>query len=161
MEDNNQNADTTQVGDAQNVGTQANTNKDEGKAERTYTQAEYNALDKKLKEKYEKKYEGVDLAKYNAWVESQKTAEQKQAEKEAEYLKKDNRISDLEKENAILKGVTYRIKADAPLEDLCIIDKKEALKMIQKYDLRILEMAKKIKQQEVHSLNKRNQTKIR
>lgn len=104
MNDNNQNADTTQVGDAQNVGTQANTNKDEGKAERTYTQAEYNALDKKLKEKYEKKYEGVDLAKYNAWVESQKTAEQKQAEKEAEYLKKDNRISDLEKENAILKA---------------------------------------------------------
>ena len=63
------------------VGTQANENKDEGKAEKTYTQAEYNALDKKLKEKYEKKYEGIDIAKYKEWVESQKTAEEKQAER--------------------------------------------------------------------------------
>ena len=65
------------------------------------------------------------------------------------------------KENAILKGVTYRIKADAPLEDLCIIDKKQAIKMIQKYDLRILEMAKKIKQEENEKLNKRNQPQVR
>lgn len=65
------------------------------------------------------------------------------------------------KENAILKGVTYRIKADAPIEDLCIINKKEALKMIEKYDLRILEMAKKIKQEETQTLNKRNQTQVR
>lgn len=86
------------------VGTQANENKDEGKAEKTYTQAEYNALDKKLKEKYEKKYEGIDIAKYNEWVESQKTAEQKQAEKDAEYAKKDTTISQLQKENAILKA---------------------------------------------------------
>lgn len=86
------------------VGTQANENKDEGKAEKTYTQAEYNALDKKLKEKYEKRYEGIDIAKYNEWVESQKTAEQKQAEKDAEYAKKDTTISQLQKENAILKA---------------------------------------------------------
>ena len=86
------------------VGTQANENKDEGKAEKTYTQAEYNALDKKLKEKYEKKYEGIDIAKYKEWVESQKTAEEKQAEKDAEYAKKDTTISQLQKENAILKA---------------------------------------------------------
>lgn len=65
------------------------------------------------------------------------------------------------KENAILKGVTYRIKADAPVEDLCIIDKKEALKIIEKYDLRILKMAQKIKQQEIQTVNKRNKTQIR
>ena len=105
MENDNQNVDTTkkEVVDNQ-VGTQANENKDEGKAEKTYTQEEYNALDKKLKAKYEKKYEGIDIAKYKEWVESQKTAEQKQAEKDAEYLAKDNKISDLEKENAVLKA---------------------------------------------------------
>ena len=59
------------------------------KTERTYTQAEYNALDKKLKEKYEKKYEGIDIKAYNEWKESQKTAEEKNAEtlKENETLK--------------------------------------------------------------------------
>ena len=66
------------------------------KTEKTYTQAEYNALDKKLKEKYEKKYEGIDLAKYKEWEESQKTAEEKNAEriKENETLKA--RIVELE-----------------------------------------------------------------
>ena len=102
MDNNNENVNNEV--DEKEVGTQANENKDEGKAERTYTQEEYNALDKKLKAKYEKKYAGIDIAKYNEWVESQKTAEQKQAEKEAEYLKKDSKISDLEKENAILKA---------------------------------------------------------
>lgn len=65
------------------------------------------------------------------------------------------------KQNAILKGVTYRIKADAPLEDLCIIKKEEALELIKKYDLRILEMAKKIKLEEQKSLSKRNKSQIR
>ena len=66
------------------------------KPEKTYTQAEYNALDKKLREKYEKKYEGIDLAKYKDWEESQKTAEEKNAEriKENETLKA--RIVELE-----------------------------------------------------------------
>lgn len=65
------------------------------------------------------------------------------------------------KENVILKGVTYRIKADAPIEDLCIIDKKEAMKIVEKYDLRILEMAKKIKLKEQNSLSKRNKSQIK
>ena len=66
------------------------------KTEKTYTQAEYNALDKKLKEKYEKKYEGIDLAKYKEWQESQKTAEEKNADtlRENETLKA--RITELE-----------------------------------------------------------------
>ena len=65
------------------------------------------------------------------------------------------------KENAILKGVIYRIKADAPLDDLCIIEKKEAIKLVEKYDLRISEMAKKIKKQEVASINKRNKSIVK
>ena len=51
------------------------------KTEKTYTQEEVNALDKKLKEKYEKKYAGIDLKKYKEWEESQKTDSQKKGEK--------------------------------------------------------------------------------
>ena len=60
------------------------------KNEKTYTQEEVNALDKKLKEKYEKKYAGIDLKKYKEWEESQKTDSQKQQEilQENETLKK-------------------------------------------------------------------------
>lgn len=73
-------------------------------AVKTFTQDEVNAMLKKEKQKAEKKYEGIDVAKYKEWVESQKTAEQKQAEKEAEYAQKDTTISELQKENAVLKA---------------------------------------------------------
>lgn len=90
---NNQNVNNN------NSGTQASQNKDKGNSVKTYTQEEYNALDKKLKEKYEKKYKDIDLKKYNEWLESQKTEEQKKAEKETAYQKA---IADLEeKENYI------------------------------------------------------------
>lgn len=90
----NENIDKTE-----GAGTQASQNKDEGNSAKTYTQEEYNALDKKLKDKYEKKYANFDLKKYNEWVESQKTEEQKKTEKETAYQKA---ISDLaEKENYI------------------------------------------------------------
>ncbi|MBR3133387.1 MAG: hypothetical protein IKG42_04910 [Clostridia bacterium] len=92
------------VEETEKVGTQANENKDEGKAEKTYTQAEYNALDKKLKEKYEKKYEGIDIKAYKEWVESQKTAEQKESEKETEYKNTLSKNESLEKENKALKS---------------------------------------------------------
>ena len=59
--------------------------KNEEKAEKTFTQEEVNSMLKKEKQKAEKKYEGIDIAKYKEWQESQKTAEQKQAEKETEY----------------------------------------------------------------------------
>ena len=51
-----------------------------------------------------------------------------------------------EKENVILKGVTYRIKADSPLDDLCIIDKKTALEIICKLDKDIERYAKEIEE---------------
>lgn len=73
-------------------------------AVKTFTQDEVNTMLKKEKQKAEKKYEGIDVAKYKEWVESQKTAEQKQAEKEAEYAQKDTTISQLQKENAVLKA---------------------------------------------------------
>lgn len=96
MENNTETVEDVKVEETGEVGTQANENKVEEKAEKTYTQADFNAMDKKLKEKYEKKYAGIDIAKYKEWEESQKTAEQRQAEKEAEYVEKDKRIVLLE-----------------------------------------------------------------
>lgn len=96
MENNTETVENVKVEETGNVGTQANENKVEEKAEKTYTQSDFNAMDKKLKEKYEKKYAGIDIAKYKEWEESQKTAEQRQAEKEAEYVEKDKRIVLLE-----------------------------------------------------------------
>ena len=71
-------------------------------AVKTFTQDEVNAMLKKEKQKAEKKYEGIDVAKYKEWVESQKTAEQKQAEKEAEYQKTVNELNTLKQTNAVL-----------------------------------------------------------
>ena len=59
---------------------------------------------KKEKQKAEKKFEGVDIAKYKEWVESQKTAEQKQTEKDAEHTKTLSENTSLKQENAILKA---------------------------------------------------------
>ena len=87
MDENKETVEDVKVEGTGEVGTQANENKDEGKAEKKYSQADFDALDKKLKTKYEKKYEGIDIAKFKEWEESQKTAEQKQAEKDAEYQK--------------------------------------------------------------------------
>lgn len=88
--ENNQNAvtqtETVETGDKTGVSGEQPVEKNE----KTYTQEEVNALDKKLKEKYEKKYAGIDLKKYKEWEESQKTDSQKQQEilKENETLKK-------------------------------------------------------------------------
>lgn len=84
-----------------NVDTQS-TNKTEDV--KTFTQEEVNAMLKKEKLKTEKKYEGIDIAKYNEWVESQKSAEQKQAEREAEYQKTLSVNEALAQENKVLKA---------------------------------------------------------
>ena len=102
MEENKETVENTNVEETGNAVTQTEQKIEE--AVKTFTQDEVNSMLKKEKQKAEKKYEGIDVAKYKEWVESQKTAEEKQAEKDAEYLKKDTRISELEKENAILKA---------------------------------------------------------
>lgn len=78
--------------------------KTEEEAVKTFTQEEVNSMLKKEKQKVEKKYEGVDIKKYNEWVESQKTAEEKQAEKEAEYQKTLNASQMKDKTIAILRA---------------------------------------------------------
>ena len=67
------------------------------KNEKTYTQEEVNALNKKLKKKYEKKYAGIDLKKYKEWEDSQKTETEKS-------LEKDKKIEALEKQLAYAKN---------------------------------------------------------
>jgi hypothetical protein len=92
MEENKTTVEDVKVEETGNAVTQT-----EQKTEvKTFTQEEVNSMLKKEKQKAEKKYEGIDVAKYNEWVESQKTAEQRQAEKEAEYVEKDKRIVLLE-----------------------------------------------------------------
>ena len=104
MDENKETVEDVKVEETGKVGTQANGNKDEDNAEKTYTQEEYNALDRKLKAKYEKKYGGIDIAKYKEWLESQKTAEQKQAEKEAEYQRILNENKSLKNEKAVIEA---------------------------------------------------------
>lgn len=104
MDEKEKTVEDEKVEETGETGTQASEKKDEGKAEKTYTQEEYNALDKKLKAKYEKKYSGIDIAKYNEWIESQKTAEQKQKEKETEYQKTISENESLLQENRTLKA---------------------------------------------------------
>lgn len=74
--------------------------------DKVFTQAEFNAFEKKIKDKYAKKYEGIDLDGYNAWKESQKTAEEKQAEREKEYQRILQENETLKHTKAILeKGI--------------------------------------------------------
>lgn len=102
MEKNQEPVEDVKVEETGNAVTQTEQKNEE--VVKTFTQDEVNTMLKKEKQKAEKKYEGIDVAKYKEWVESQKTAEQKQAEKEAEYAQKDTTISELQKENAILKA---------------------------------------------------------
>ena len=105
MEENKETVENVKVEETGNAVTQTE-EKTEVSTEKIYSQEDYNALDKKLKAKYEKKYEGIDIAKYKAWEDSQKTAEQKQAEKETEYQSTLSKNESLTQENAVLrKGV--------------------------------------------------------
>ncbi len=82
--------------------------KTEGESEKTFTQSEVNALLRKEKEKSTK---GVptkeELEAFRAWQESQKSAEQKNTEKEIKYQEISTENEDLKKENLLFrKGVT-------------------------------------------------------
>ena len=103
MEENKETVENVNVEETGNAVTQTE-QKTEEKAEKTFTQEEVNSMLKKEKQKAEKKYEGIDITKYKEWQESQKTAEQKQAEKETEYQKTLNKNTELENENKAFKA---------------------------------------------------------
>ena len=112
MEDNkdleNQNTNTGEsTNNAEgtgNVDTQT-TNQNEGQAEKTFTQEELNKIVQERLDKEKKKMPSKeDLKAFKDWKESQKTAEQKQAEKEAEYQRTLNELNILKQTNAVLKA---------------------------------------------------------
>ena len=77
--------------------------KNEGKAFKTFqTEEEYeNAVKSILKQKLPPKEE---MEAFKTWKENQKTEEQKQSEKEAEYQKTLSQNTSLEQENKVLKS---------------------------------------------------------
>ena len=75
--------------------------------QKTYTQEEYNALDIKLKKQYEKKYEGIDIAKYREWEKSQLT----ESEKMADLIKKNEAL-----EARILEAENRSVVANAGVD---------------------------------------------
>lgn len=83
-----------------NVGTQANTNKDEGKAFKTFqTEEEYNnAVNSILRSKLPPKSE---MDAFKNWQENQKTAEQKQAETEEKLRQAEQTINNLNNSNFV------------------------------------------------------------
>lgn len=75
---------------------------------KTFTQEEVNGI---VKDRLAKAQKGIpskeELAKYNEWKESQQSQQEKYDNLVKNSNEKDNRISNLEKENAVLKaGIT-------------------------------------------------------
>lgn len=83
-----------------NVGTQANSNTDEGKAFKTFqTEEEYNkAVNSILRSKLPPKEE---MDAFKVWKENQKTVEQKQAETEEKLKQAEKTIANLNNANAV------------------------------------------------------------
>lgn len=120
MEDNkdleNQNTNTGEGTNAEgtgNVDTQT-TQKNEGQAsEKTFTQEELNKIVQERLDKEKKKMPSKeDLKAFKDWKESQKTAEQKQAEKDAEYQKALNELKTVKEEKAVLEAGVNKDDAD-------------------------------------------------
>ena len=83
-------------------------NNSEEVVEKTFTQDEVNAI---VKERLAKAQKGIpskeELTKYNEWKESQKTQQDKYDELVKKESEKDNTISNLQKENLVLRsGIT-------------------------------------------------------
>lgn len=111
MEENqnteNQNTNTVENANVEgtgNVDTQT-TNQNEGQAEKTFTQEELNKIVQERLDKEKKKMPSKEeLKAFKDWQESQKTAEQKQAEKDAEYQKTLDELNTLKQTNAVLEA---------------------------------------------------------
>ena len=118
MEDNkdleNQNTNTAEnkeVEGAGNVDTQT-TEKNEGKAEVDVKAEAQKIADAMLAKKMKSMPTKEELKAFKDWQESQKTVEQKQAEKEAEYQKTLNELKTLKQTNAVLEAGVNKDDAD-------------------------------------------------
>lgn len=94
-----------------NVDTQT-TEKNEGKAEVDVKAEAQKIADAMLAKKMKGMPSKEELKAFKNWQESQKTAEQKQAEKEAEYQKTLNELNTLKQTNAVLESGVNKDDAD-------------------------------------------------
>lgn len=116
MEENkdleNQNtAENKEVEGAGNVETQT-TNQNEGKAEIDVKAEAQKIADAMLAKKMKGMPSKEELKAFKDWQESQKTAEQKQAEKDAKYQKTLNELNTLKQTNAVLSAGVNKDDAD-------------------------------------------------
>lgn len=112
LENQNTNtAENKEVEGAGNVDTQT-TEKNEGKAEVDVKAEAQKIADAMVAKKMKGMPSKEELKAFKEWQESQKTAEQKQAEKDAEYQKTLNELNTLKQTNAILEAGVNKEDAD-------------------------------------------------
>lgn len=114
LEEQNTNTNTAEnkeVEGAGNVDTQT-TEKNEGKAEIDVKAEAQKIADAMVAKKMKGMPTKEELKAFKNWQESQKTAEQKQAEKEAEYQKTLNELNTLKQTNAVLEAGVSKDDAD-------------------------------------------------
>lgn len=100
MENNQETVENVNVDETEKVETQT-TNQNEVQAEKTFTQED---VDRIIKDRLKRMPSKEELKAFKDWQESQKTAEQKQAEKDAEFTKTLSENTSLKQENAVLKA---------------------------------------------------------
>ncbi len=108
---NTNTAENSKVEGAGNVDTQT-TEKNEGKAEIDVKAEAQKIADAMVAKKMKGMPSKEELKAFKDWQESQKTAEQKQAEKEAEYQKTLNELNTLKQTNAVLEAGVNKDDAD-------------------------------------------------
>ena len=112
LENQNTNtAENKEVEGAGNVDTQT-TEKKEGQAEIDVKAEAQKIADAMVAKKMKGMPSKEELKAFKEWQESQKTAEQKQAEKEAEYQKTLNELNTLKQTNAVLEAGVNKDDAD-------------------------------------------------
>ena len=104
-------AENKEVEGAGNVDTQT-TEKNEGKAEIDVKAEAQKIADAMVAKKMKGMPSKEELKAFKEWQESQKTAEQKQAKKEAEYQKTLNELNTLKQTNAVLEAGVNKDDAD-------------------------------------------------
>ena len=104
-------AENKDVEGAGNVDTQT-TEKNEGQAEIDIKAEAQKIADAMVAKKMKNMPSKEELKAFKDWQESQKTAEQKQAEKDAEYQKTLNELNTLKQTNAILSAGVNKDDAD-------------------------------------------------
>ena len=103
LENQNSTAENKDVEGAGNVDTQT-TNQNEGQADIDVKTEAQKIADAMVAKKMKNMPSKEELKAFKDWQESQKTAEQKQAEKDAEYQKTLNELNTLKQTNAVLSA---------------------------------------------------------